>query len=99
MDSIIKTTPFDNNCCLQDWEVRLMFERSRAVKCPSIALQLAGCKKVQQELAAPGAVERFIKDRDVCDRIRNTFAGQYTLDLVSVTGSGTPSLAGTRWTW
>ncbi|WAR11946.1 GSHB-like protein, partial [Mya arenaria] len=33
-------------------------------KCPSVHLQLAGCKKVQQELATPGAVERFIKDRE-----------------------------------
>jgi len=59
-----------------------MFERSLAVKCPSVHLQLAGCKKIQQELAAPGAVARYIKDRDVCEQICNTFAGQYSLDLV-----------------
>ncbi|XP_052818920.1 glutathione synthetase-like [Mya arenaria] len=64
----------------KEWDVRLIFERSKAIKCPSVHLQLAGCKKVQQELATPGAVERFIKDREVCNGIRNTFAGQYTLD-------------------
>lgn len=61
-------------------DIRLVMERSMAVKCPSVALQLAGCKKVQQELAQPGAVERFIKDTEVCERIRDTFAGQFSLD-------------------
>ncbi len=42
------------------WEVRLLLERSRAVKCPSVALQLAGAKKVQQVLAEPGVLERFL---------------------------------------
>ncbi|RKP24273.1 glutathione synthase [Syncephalis pseudoplumigaleata] len=40
------------------WETRLMLEQSRAVKCPSVAYQLAGAKKVQQVLAAPGMLER-----------------------------------------
>jgi glutathione synthase len=35
------------------WEARLHLERSLAIKCPSILLQLAGCKKVQQVLATP----------------------------------------------
>jgi hypothetical protein len=35
-----------------------MLERSRAVKCPSIAYQLVGAKKVQQVLAEPGRLER-----------------------------------------
>ncbi|XP_010973463.2 glutathione synthetase isoform X3 [Camelus dromedarius] len=36
---------------LQNWEARLLLERSCAVKCPDIATQLAGTKKVQQELS------------------------------------------------
>lgn len=68
---------------LQEQDARILMEQSRAIKCPTAALQLAGCKKVQQELAAPGVLERFIKDPDVCHRIRATFAGQYSLDLVS----------------
>ncbi|XP_053402680.1 glutathione synthetase-like [Mercenaria mercenaria] len=61
-------------------DVRLLMEKSCAIKCPNVALQLAGCKKVQQELAVPGVLERFIKDKNACDSIRNTFAGQYSLD-------------------
>jgi glutathione synthase len=35
------------------WAARHHLERSAAIKCPSILLQLAGCKKVQQVLAEP----------------------------------------------
>ena len=68
---------------LQERDVRLLMEKSCAIKCPNVGLQLAGCKKVQQELAVPGVLERFIKNIDVCDCIRKTFAGQYSLDTVS----------------
>lgn len=66
----------------QSWETRLMMERSRAVMCPDISTHLAGTKKVQQELARPGVLERFFPDQpDVVALIRATFAGLYTLDM------------------
>uniref|UniRef100_A0A674EBQ4 Glutathione synthetase n=1 Tax=Salmo trutta TaxID=8032 RepID=A0A674EBQ4_SALTR len=66
----------------QNWEARLMMERSMAVKCPDISTHLAGTKKVQQELARPGVLERFFPgEPDVVDKIRATFAGLYTLDM------------------
>ncbi|XP_069113873.1 glutathione synthetase-like [Argopecten irradians] len=65
----------------KDWDTRLMIERSKAIKCPSVQYQLAGTKKVQQELCRPGAVERFIDDVDIALSIRETFAYQYSLDL------------------
>lgn len=37
-----------------------MIERSSAVKCPSISYHLVGTKKVQQELAKPNVLERYI---------------------------------------
>jgi len=37
-----------------EWAARELLERSAAVKSPSAAMHLAGCKKVQQVLAAPG---------------------------------------------
>lgn len=68
---------------LQAWEARLMMERSRAVKCPDIATHLAGTKKVQEVLSRPGVLERFFPDRPrVVEKIRATFAGHYTLDMV-----------------
>ncbi|CAG7852736.1 Glutathione synthetase {ECO:0000256/PIRNR:PIRNR001558} Short=GSH-S {ECO:0000256/PIRNR:PIRNR001558}; {ECO:0000256/PIRNR:PIRNR001558} [Serendipita indica DSM 11827] len=42
------------------FETRKMLERSRAIKCPSIAIQLAGSKKVQAVLSDPGVVEKFL---------------------------------------
>uniref|UniRef100_A0A667X9M7 Glutathione synthetase n=1 Tax=Myripristis murdjan TaxID=586833 RepID=A0A667X9M7_9TELE len=66
----------------QSWDVRLLMERSLAVKCPDISTHLAGTKKVQQELARPGVLERFFPDQpQVVEQIRATFAGLYTLDM------------------
>ncbi|KAM0749440.1 glutathione synthase [Meredithblackwellia eburnea MCA 4105] len=42
------------------WDLRLLLERSTAIKCPTIALQLAGAKKVQQVLASPGEINGFL---------------------------------------
>lgn len=63
-----------------EWSARLTMERSRAIKCPNIAYHLVGTKKVQQVLAAPGVLERFISEDERVNRIRRTFAGLYTLD-------------------
>lgn len=68
----------------QNWEARLLLERSRAVKCPDIATQLAGTKKVQQELSRPGTLEKLLPGHpEAIARIRATFAGLYSLDEVS----------------
>ncbi|NXR83377.1 GSHB synthetase, partial [Pycnonotus jocosus] len=65
----------------QNWEARLLLERSRAVKCPDIATQLAGTKKVQQELSRPGTLEKLLPGHpEAIARIRATFAGLYSLD-------------------
>uniref|UniRef100_A0A8D0L1R3 Glutathione synthetase n=1 Tax=Sphenodon punctatus TaxID=8508 RepID=A0A8D0L1R3_SPHPU len=67
----------------QNWEARLLLERSRAVKCPDIATQLAGTKKVQQELSQPGVLERLLPNKpEAVARIRETFTGLYSLDMV-----------------
>ncbi|XP_021354291.1 glutathione synthetase-like [Mizuhopecten yessoensis] len=65
----------------KDWDTRLMMERSKAIKCPTIQYHLAGTKKIQQELCRPGAVERFIKDDRIARDIRETFVNQYSIDL------------------
>ncbi|KAK1801629.1 hypothetical protein P4O66_022273, partial [Electrophorus voltai] len=66
----------------QSWEARLLMERSCAVKCPDISTHLAGTKKVQQELARPGVLERFFPDEpETTARLRATFTGLYTLDM------------------
>ncbi|KAK1766464.1 hypothetical protein QBC33DRAFT_588607 [Phialemonium atrogriseum] len=53
----------------QGVNARLLLERSRAVKCPSILGHLAGLKKVQQALTRPGALERFVEP-DMAEQIR-----------------------------
>ncbi|XP_029994818.1 glutathione synthetase-like [Sphaeramia orbicularis] len=66
----------------KSWDVRLMMERSQAVKCPDISTHLAGTKKVQQVLARPGVLEKFFPDQpQAVELIRATFAGLYTLDM------------------
>jgi hypothetical protein len=63
----------------EEWAARLMLERSRAIKCPDIAYHLAGTKKVQQVLAVPGEVERFL-NVPAAEAVRSVFAGLYSLD-------------------
>ncbi|XP_060843404.1 glutathione synthetase-like isoform X1 [Rhopalosiphum padi] len=64
-----------------EWSARLMIERSTAIKCPNIQYHLAGTKKVQQALATPGTLERFVKDPQKVAEIRKVFTGLYALDL------------------
>lgn len=60
------------------WDVRLMLERSHAIKCPSVALQLAGSKKVQQVLAEPNVLEQFLGQS--AHDVRVTFSQLWPLD-------------------
>mmetsp|Transcript_18669 Transcript_18669/g.34588 ORF Transcript_18669/g.34588 Transcript_18669/m.34588 type:complete len:473 (-) Transcript_18669:100-1518(-) len=61
------------------WSGRLLIERSMAIKCPSIQYHLVGTKKVQQELARPGQVERFVGEEKGA-LLRSSFAGLWSLD-------------------
>jgi glutathione synthase len=62
------------------WDAREKLERSCAAKCPSVAFQLAGAKKVQQDLARPGVLERFVADAEDARLLRSCFAGLWGLD-------------------
>ncbi|EJK73808.1 hypothetical protein THAOC_04546 [Thalassiosira oceanica] len=62
-----------------EWLGREKLERGACAKCPCLGYHLAGTKKVQQELARPGVVERFIDDGDDAAAIRSAFAGLYSL--------------------
>ncbi|KIV99679.1 glutathione synthetase [Verruconis gallopava] len=79
----------------QAWEARLHLERSRAIKCPSVLTQLAGCKKIQQVLATPAAphVGRFLSSASEAARVLATFAPIYPLDAASEAGREARTLA------
>lgn len=62
------------------WQVRLMIEESNAVLIPDIGTHLAGLKKVQQEIARPGALEKFISDPASRALLAATFMGLHSLD-------------------
>ncbi|XP_042563448.1 glutathione synthetase-like [Clupea harengus] len=82
------STETDDETTIESWVVRLMMERSLAMKCPDISTHLAGTKKVQQELARPGILQRFLPDQpEVVAQIRATFTGLYTLDMALPTGT------------
>lgn len=66
--------------CENDWTARLLIERSLAIKCPSINYHLAGTKKVQQALAKPGILKRFITDDIKIKTISDIFTGLYSMD-------------------
>jgi glutathione synthase len=67
------------------WAARHHLERSAAIKCPSVLLQLSGSKKVQQVLTSQPPETDHLKaflprhdDKTLAD-IRSTFAPQYSL--------------------
>lgn len=63
-----------------EWSARLTIELSRCIKCPTVAHQLMGTKKMQQVMSNPGVLERFLPDKESVDRVRKTFTGLYSLD-------------------
>jgi glutathione synthase len=75
-----------------NYNIRILLERSLAIKCPSIPLQLAGSKKVQQILSEPGVLESFISDKERwhtdddmfekedLDLLRATWVSMFALD-------------------
>lgn len=63
-----------------EWDARYLVEKSAAIKCPSIHYHLAGTKKVQQALAKPGILKRFLTDDAKIKAITNTFTGLYSMD-------------------
>ena len=69
------------------WDARYHLERSHAIKCPTVLLQLAGTKKVQQVLATPrpssasSMLGRFIKeDTESATELWKTFTNIYPMD-------------------
>lgn len=75
------------------FNARLQLERSRAIKCPSVLCHLATFKKVQQELAVPGVLEKFLSPEDAA-LVSETFAPMYPLDGSSEAGKTGRQLAG-----
>ncbi|KAH8387067.1 hypothetical protein KR093_004529 [Drosophila rubida] len=63
-----------------EWDARYLMETSLAIKCPSIHYHLAGTKKVQQALAQPAVLERFINDPEEIKAVGKIFTGLYSLD-------------------
>ena len=55
---------------------RERLEQCDAALCPSVAYQLSGAKKVQQDLARPEVLERFLDDKEQVELIRACFAGK-----------------------
>uniref|UniRef100_A0A6B2L3P6 Glutathione synthetase n=1 Tax=Arcella intermedia TaxID=1963864 RepID=A0A6B2L3P6_9EUKA len=62
-----------------EWKARLTIERSNSIKCPNINYHLVGTKKMQQVLAGPGVIEKFLST-EKCQKLRQCFTGLYSLD-------------------
>jgi glutathione synthase len=81
---------------LEYWHLRVLLEQSTAIKCPSLPLQLAGGKKVQQMLTQPGVLERFIKvgkdaTQEEVEALKATWVDMWALDDPPVPVDGLPS--------
>ncbi|XP_021278111.1 glutathione synthetase, chloroplastic [Herrania umbratica] len=67
-----------------EWRSRLLMEQSSAIKCPSISYHLAGSKKIQQELAKPNILERFLENKEDIVKLQKCFAGLWSLDDLDI---------------
>lgn len=76
-----------------EWDARYMIEISKAIKCPSIHYHLAGTKKVQQALAKPGILNRFLTDDTKIKSIQDIFTGLYSLDANTEEGQNAFKMA------
>jgi len=63
----------------EDWNTRLMIERSSVIKCPSIAYQLCGLKKIQQILTDPKVLMQYVSEHE-SKLLLPFFTGIWTLD-------------------
>ncbi|GAA5881206.1 hypothetical protein JCM16303_004842 [Sporobolomyces ruberrimus] len=64
----------------QEWSTRLLIERSLAIKCPSVGMQLAGCKKVQQVLFEPRQLSKFMNQEEEQEKLRSSFVGLWGME-------------------
>lgn len=71
------------------YDLRYRLETSKAIQCPSIQLQLAGGKKVQEVLTQPGILEHFLSDprwganalgKAELDELRESWMEMWALD-------------------
>lgn len=76
-----------------EWAARELVERSNAAACPSVSLQLAGSKKVQQDLANPGVVERFAPTPEDAALMRTFFAGLWGLESLNADSGAAAAVA------
>uniref|UniRef100_A0A7S2FM90 Glutathione synthetase n=2 Tax=Octactis speculum TaxID=3111310 RepID=A0A7S2FM90_9STRA len=75
-----------------EWKAREILERSTAVKCPSLAYHLAGTKIVQQAIAQPGQLERFLDPTEAAE-VRTSFVGLHLVSTESMESSSEAGLA------
>ncbi len=61
------------------WKGRRLIESSSSISVPSVAMQLAGMKKIQQVLTDSRVLQEFVKVENV-QKIAETFVGMYQLD-------------------
>lgn len=61
------------------WDTRLLLERSRAIKCPSINFHLSGVKKFQQVLSCQQQLERFLESKDAA-RVANVCCKLWSIE-------------------
>lgn len=67
------------------WETRLLLERSRAIKCPSINFHLSGAKKFQQILNNQKQLERFLEPADA-SRLSEVFCKFWSIESDTTKG-------------
>jgi hypothetical protein len=62
-----------------EWDARLLVERSGAIKCPTIGVHLVGTKKIQQVFASKKNLMHFLNEEE-SDKLMNVFTEIFSLE-------------------
>lgn len=62
------------------WKAREFLENGYAIKAPTLDVQLAGAKKVQQLLTQDDVLSKFVDDEEAKQKLAKTFVKIYPLD-------------------
>mmetsp|Transcript_5291 Transcript_5291/g.7078 ORF Transcript_5291/g.7078 Transcript_5291/m.7078 type:complete len:89 (-) Transcript_5291:741-1007(-) len=69
------------------WATRQMLELSRAIKCPSIDVHLAGFKKFQQAFSDEELLKRVTKSPQLTNTLKGLFKGIWSLEELGKDGA------------
>jgi glutathione synthetase len=62
-----------------EWDIRILLEEANCIKAPSVGIQLATTKRIQQVTCSKDVLRRYVDNDDLAHRAASVFTGIYDL--------------------